>query len=439
MRDFLLVTAVIISSITALGRPAFGMLAFTCVSLLGPQSLTWGFGRTFPLAWLIAVGTIIGFLLWKEPKKFPWTRESLLLLALWALFPFTSLFAMYPTLAWLKLYNVSKILLMVFLSMMLINNERRLHLLMLVIAVSIGFHGLKDGIFSITTGGQFIVWGPEGTFLEANNAIGLAMAMNVSLLFYLLKAEKNRRLRWLLLAMFIFSYPAVICTFSRGAWLGLGANTLFILWKSRYRYLLIPASVIVLFLIIPYMPERVSNRYDELKGYEKEDSAQERFWSWEFCTRVGLSNPITGAGFDYYSLDAYERFFPEFLSRWPGKVWSCHSMWFTILGEHGLPGFIIWICLIACCTMTIRKIRSFGKIHQQDQWLKFSDMTTGAMIGYMVSGTFLDVAYFDLFYQLVAAVVIAKTIQENFLSQGKIEGHGSSGATLHEAAIQLGV
>ena len=66
-------------------------------------------------------------------------------------------------------------------------------------------------------------------------------------------------------------------------------------------------------------------------------------------------------------------------------------------------------------------------------------MTTGAMIGYMVSGTFLDVAYFDLFYQLVAAVVIAKTIQENFLSQGKIEGHGSSGATLHEAAIQLGV
>src|SRR5439155_25291123 len=185
MRDLLFVTGVLISALIALRRPVYGILAFICVSLLNPHSLTWGFGRTFPFAQTIALGTLVGFVFWREKRRLPQQREFFLLLALWAIYGISTIFAMEPQKAYLYLVLVSKILLMVCISIFLINTRERVLLLMKVIALSLGFHGLKAGIFAVTTGGNSMVWGPEGSFLEANNAIVLALAMNVPLLYHL--------------------------------------------------------------------------------------------------------------------------------------------------------------------------------------------------------------------------------------------------------------
>ena len=408
MRDLLFVTGVLISALIALRRPVYGILAFICVSLLNPHSLTWGFGRTFPFAQTIALGTLVGFIFWREKRALPQQREFFLLLALWAIYGISTIFAMEPQKAYLYLVLVSKILLMVCISIFLINTRERVLLLMKVIALSLGFHGLKAGIFAVTTGGNSMVWGPEGSFLEANNAIGLALAMNVPLLYHLSKTEQDWRLRWVERAMFFFSYPATICTFSRGAWLALAAATGLIILKSKYNVFILAAALVLVPMSLPFLPERVVNRYDDLQNYEQEQSAQSRFWNWEFCTRVGLGNPLYGGGFDYYSLQAYVLYFPEFLKRWPGKVWSCHSMWFTVLGEHGLPGITLWLLLIGSCLLSIRHLRACTKKDQDPVWFHHVDMLLGACVAYIVGGTFLDVAYFDLFYQLVAVVIVSK-------------------------------
>ena len=139
----------------------------------------------------------------------------------------------------MALSHVSKILLMVVLSTIIINNKRRLDALVRVIALSLGFYGMKAGFFSIVTGGHFTVFGPERSFLEANNAIGLALAMNVPVLFYTAKLEPDRRLRLLMMTMWALSFPAVVCTFSRGAWLGLAAASTFMVAQSRHKLLVI--------------------------------------------------------------------------------------------------------------------------------------------------------------------------------------------------------
>src|SRR4029434_4983951 len=145
MRDLLFVTGVLISALIALRRPVYGILAFICVSLLNPHSLTWGFGRTFPFAQTIALGTLVGFVFWREKGTFPQQREFYLLLALWAMYGVSTIFAMEPQNAYLHLALVSKILLMVCISIFLINTRERVLLLMKVIALSLGFHGLKAG------------------------------------------------------------------------------------------------------------------------------------------------------------------------------------------------------------------------------------------------------------------------------------------------------
>jgi putative inorganic carbon (HCO3(-)) transporter len=419
MRDVLLVLGIGIISLVALRKPAFGMVCFVGASLLNPHSLTWGFARSFPFAQWIAVGTLGGYFLSNEDKKFPKQREFFLLLALWAMFIASTPLAIEREAALHRCILTSKILLMVFLSMSLINSEERLRILIRVIALTLGFHGLKGGIFAVMTGGNYMVEGPENSFLAANNAIGLALAMNVPILFHLSRVEKDKRLVWLLRAMLVFSYPAIVCTFSRGAWLGLTAATVLVVLKLKtpHKVLVLIAAVILVPVVFQMLPERVASRYEDLRNYDTEDSAQSRFWNWELCTRVGFSHPLLGGGFDYYSPYIYDTYFPEFLQRWPGRWWSCHSMWFTVLGEHGLPGIILYIALIVSSMMSLRRVRAAGTAQGKPFLVELANMLQGAFVAYMVSGTFLDVAYFDLFYQLVAVVIIVK---DKLLSSQKI-------------------
>lgn len=409
MRDFLLIAVVGSCSLLALGRPVLGILLFICLSLAGPQSMTWGIARTLPLGQLAALGTIGGYVFWSETKRFPRQRELLLLLALWGIFGLSTLFAMYPDKAVERLIYVSKIFLMVCLSMSLINTDRRLHLLVRVIALSLGFYGLKSGIFVVSSGGNFMVWGPERTFLEANNAIGLALAMNVPLLFYLLKIETHPWLRRLIITMLVFSYPAVIGTFSRGAWIGLATATALIFLKIRYKAAVVVTLGIAGLLLLPTLPERVEKRYDDLVNYQEDRSVQSRLWSMEFCSRVGLANPLVGAGFDFNSLEAYAIYFPEFLERWPGKIWACHSTWLTVFGEHGFSGIVLFGILLGSCFLSLKRIRTYASGQFEATWiLPYVEMLKATLIVYMTVGTFYDAAYFDLYYQLIAIVVIIK-------------------------------
>jgi hypothetical protein len=122
-----------------------------------------------------------------------------------------------------------------------------------------------------------------------------------------------------------------------------------------------------------------------------------------------MAHPLTGAGFDYYSKELYAMYYPEFAERWPGKVWSCHSMWFTIFGEHGLTGAMLWVILLGSSLLSTRQLRSYGKIHPEMSWVvQCTDMLQTALFAFMVGGTFLDVAYFDMFYFLVAVLIIVK-------------------------------
>lgn len=439
MRDIVLIIAICACAVRAIGNPVFGMLAFLCVAFLNPQSFTWGIGMTFPVAMLTAVGTLIGYISWSEPKKLPFRRESALLVAFWMMFGISTIFAFYPDRALPRFVEISKVFLMVFLSTSILNTRDRLHLLMRVIGLSLGVFALKGGLFVIVSGGGQRVFGPDHTFLAGANPLGMALAMNVPILMYLLKTETIPWLRRLVMVMLMFSYPTVICTYSRGAWLALAATTVFYVWKSRHRIKIILLSavfgVIFLPLVVALLPERLTDKFNELVNYDKDGSAISRFWNWEFCTRAGLAHPFTGAGSDFYSEQAYATYFPEFLDRWPGKVWSCHSMWFTIFGEHGFPGFIIWIALLASCFLSLRQLTIYGRGHPELAWIiSYADALKFSFVAFIVGGSFFDAAYFDLFFQLIAVVVILKEQVDNVA--GLAGSIGSSGHPVSAGAVE---
>ena len=83
----------------------------------------------------------------------------------------------------------------IFVAMILINTKEKLNWLVLTIALSIGFYGVKGGVFTIVHGGAYRVQGPPGSFIDGNNELGLALAMTVPLFWYAARQSLHKIFR----------------------------------------------------------------------------------------------------------------------------------------------------------------------------------------------------------------------------------------------------
>src|SRR5215510_8603072 len=195
MRDVLVLAIIFCSLPVCFLRPYVGILVWSWISYMNPHMLCWGIARNFPVSQFVGLATLTGFPFARERDKLPLERETILLLLLWMMYTLTSFFAFNPIVAWSKWSRVSKILLFTFLTIPLFIDKKRLKYLLLTMVFSIGLYSIKGGIFSIITGGQYKIWGPEQSFIGDNNSMGLAMLMVLPMFFYLAREERYKPLR----------------------------------------------------------------------------------------------------------------------------------------------------------------------------------------------------------------------------------------------------
>jgi probable O-glycosylation ligase (exosortase A-associated) len=334
---------------------------------------------------------------WRVP---PITKETVLL-ALFALWTqITTIFAINQADAWTEWNRFSKILLMTLLTLMLLQSLEHLRALIWIIVISLGFYGVKGGIFTVTTGGNYLVWGPEGTFIGGNNEIGLALIVTIPLMRYLMLSSKRRGVRFGLGLAIVLSIVAILGTYSRGAFVGLVILGVLLALKSRHRFALVALLVAVGGTAIPFMPDAWSERMETIQTYQQDASAMGRINAWRFAFNLALDRPIVGGGFRTFTSDLFRIYFHD-----------AHSIYFEVLAEQGFVGLAIFVALL------ISVWRGAGwtrRLAEEDP--KLEDLTRLAPLlqasigGFAVSGAFLGLAYFDLFYALIAVSVLAKAV-----------------------------
>jgi probable O-glycosylation ligase (exosortase A-associated) len=291
-------------------RPWIGVLVWSWVGYMNPHRLTWDFAYSQPWAMMVALATLAGLLFaGKDRTPLPRTLPVYLLLALWAVFVISTLGAFQPVEAWDQLDKVSKILLITFVTMILFRDEEKIRYLLYVIALSIGFYGLKGGIWALGTGGANKVMGPPETFIGGNTEIGLAIIMVIPLLLLMVRHERRRWARTILRITMGFSIVAVLFTYSRGAVLGLAVILPLMFLKSRMRMLILPLALIAaLFgqsIVESLFPEQWLARMGTVQTYEQDQSANMRLNSWLVSYRLALDYPFFGAGFRPFSPAVY--------------------------------------------------------------------------------------------------------------------------------------
>lgn len=405
MRD-LIVLGIILGSLPfCFFRPHLGILVWSWVGYMNPHRLSWGIAQTFPVAYYVALAVLAGFIINADRRKLPLERETILLLLLTLMYTVSSFFALIPEDAWEEWDRTIKILLMTFLTMILMADRKRLRWLLLTIALSLGFYGFKGGIFSLLTGGAYRIWGPENTFIGGNNEMGLALLMTLPILFFLAQEEQNWKLKTLLKAILLLSIISIVFTYSRGAFLGLAVLTLTFLIKLR-KISIAVFIVVAGFLLVTFAPEAWKERMMGIQDYEEDASAMGRINAWYFAWNLALDRPLVGAGFQAFDPDLFLIYAPD-----PDDFHDAHSIYFEVLAEHGFPGLSLFLALLFSSILSVRKLKRTVKYIPSLQWVRnYCDMVELSLVAYMASGTFLGLAYFDLYYHIIAVVIILKTL-----------------------------
>ncbi len=417
MRD-LFVTLVVFGTLPyVFKRPHIGILLWGWLGYMNPHKLSYGFAHDFPFSKITALVILVGLFNAKESKKIPWTVELRILMAFIIWMFITTIFSMYPDLAWKQWDKVWKIQLMTFVTIILMQEKWRVQAMVWIIALSLGFYGFKGGIFTILTGGGYAVYGPSGTFIYGNNEIGLALIMIIPLIRYLQLTTESVFIRQGLLVTMWLCVFSVIGTQSRGALVGIVVMGLFLILKSRKKFLMILLIIILMPMIINFMPESWHSRMSTIQTYEQDGSAMGRINAWWMAFNLAKDN-IFGGGFECFKYPTFLRYAPV-----ASDVHDAHSVYFEVMGEHGFIGVGLFLVLGVVTLLSAGRISKEAKKIEEAKWISdLAAMLQVSLLGYAASGAFLGLAYFDLYYHIIALVVICGILLKKQQDAHRIEG-----------------
>ncbi|MAZ90113.1 MAG: putative O-glycosylation ligase, exosortase A system-associated [Cellvibrionaceae bacterium] len=406
MRD-LFVTAVILGSIPyIIKRPWIGVLMWSWISYMNPHRLTWGFAFDMPFAQIIAIVLVLAIVMDKSKKSIP-TDTTVMI---WGMFLFwitvTSIFAMFPSSAWVLYGKVMKIQFVTFLTMLLITDQKKINYLIWIIVLSIGFFSVKGGVFTLVSGGGYRVWGPPGGYIEENNSLAMATLMIVPLMVYLFQITPSEKkwLRYGIAGAIVLSLLSALGSQSRGALLAaLSVSGYFWLVSSR-KLITGPLLVFLVILGISFMPDSWHARMETIQHYEQDESAMGRINAWQYAINVA-SDRFTGGGMQSWKLESFLIYAPN-----PEFVHAAHSIYFSILGDHGWPGLLLFLLIIFMSWMNLNWV--IGHCPETDS-AKLAKMIKVSLVAYCTGGAFLSLAYFDLPWHLYAIAVLLRHQNSN--------------------------
>lgn len=392
-------------------RPYIGVLMWVWISVMNPHTQGWGFATTFPFAALIGGVTLVSLVFTKHSKNLPFTSVTWFFIAFVMWMNVTTMFALYPEESFEQWVKVIKIMLMTFVTMMLIKTRRHIHLLIGVIVLSLGYYGVKGGVFTVATGGEDKVWGPEGTFIGGNNEIALALIMTIPLMHYLQMTSSKMWVRHSLTVAMVLCALAALGTYSRGALLAIAAMGGFLWLKSQHKFRIALFVFVMALPALAFMPEQWGERMDTINTYEEDLSVKGRFNAWWMAYNLAKERPLVGGGFEVSMPELFLLYAPD-----PEDLHAAHSVYFQVLGEHGFVGLGLYL-LLALSTWRTGSwiIRNIGKQEEYRWAYNLATMVQVSLIGFAVGGAFLSLLYFDVPYYLMAAMVATRVLVEKEL------------------------
>lgn len=412
IRGVLLFTFLLGSLPVCFVRPFYGIVLWTILAILNPQTslFYWDAALAFPWALAVAAPTLAGVLVFHRNFGALKSWGVYLMIMMWIWFTITSVvsnqtavFVHHSADTWEKWGTVTKIMLMTFVTIMVTDSFSRLRSLLLTISGCFGYFVFKSVPFMISTGGIFRLYGPDRSMIGDNNDLGLALCMTLPIHYSMIRCEEKPWIKWYLRIAFFVTIPAIFITYSRGALLGLVAVMLLMLIQAKQRMVLVPVLLCAAFIVVVFAPMSWKNRMNPDGAIDA--SARSRFNAWTYSWRLASDYPVFGGGFDTFTQELFDRYAPN-----PLDVHGPHSVYFGVLAEHGFPGLMLYLTLVGWSFLSTFRLVRRAENYDDDVAIRYAQMLRFSLVGFLVSGAFLGRAYFEYYFTIVGCLIILNNI-----------------------------
>jgi probable O-glycosylation ligase (exosortase A-associated) len=399
-------------------RPFIGLLTFSWLAYMRGQDLCWNFARNQRWSFLVAIVTVLGYATTQPERWFLRDLRCFMMMFLVVLVTAGAIAAGdYTPHQVDRLFEYTKIVGVALFTTAVVNKPSYLRVILWVIALSLGFYGVKCGLGGVLSGMSFEVLVGPGGMMADNNDFALAMVMAIPMLLHIGTSEANKTLRRGILLTVPLTAMTVIMTHSRGGFLAMSAMFCVLVWRSRNRVagFTIGALCVVAALIVA--PASYTERIKSIEHYEEDGSAMGRLAAWQTAIKMATANPVLGVG-----LNMFMRNYAKYRSGGEHEgVRVAHNSYLQIWAECGTIALGTYLLMILLTLTGLWRIRRQAQKHYHTSWIiNYATMFEATLVGFVVGSTFLNRAHFDLLYHWVALVIafehIARREMENPLA-----------------------
>ncbi|SLN69192.1 putative O-glycosylation ligase, exosortase A system-associated [Oceanibacterium hippocampi] len=394
-----------------------GILTWAWISFMHPHRLVWG-GDQFQLTMISSLAAMFIWLVSREPKRLPMNSTMVIFIIFLLHATLTTVTAYRPGYSVEFLITLYKTFLMLFMIMATMHTKARLHAMIWLMAISIGYYAIQGSIGFLTGSGSHHFSGPPKTYIYDRNHLAIAFIMAIPLFNYLRMNTAKRFIQLGCMGVMFCAGTGVIATQSRGGFVAM-AVMLVLFWLRSGRNLLMPVMVVL--LMVPALmlaPQEWTERMQTIEHATEDGSFSGRLDAWYVAWRIAKERPLTGGGINATQLrDVFFRFVPDSpLAR------AAHSVYFQTLGDHGFVGLIIWTSFGFIAWRNLGYVRRRCKDEKGLEWARdLASMMQVSLGSFYVGAAALSLAYYDYFLTFIAlAAVLRQVIEREFAGEAAV-------------------
>ena len=254
--------------------------------------------------------------------------------------------------------------------------------------------------------------GPGG-FLKDENDVALLMGVALPYPWYMLKSNSLSKFnKFFYLSCLVVFTVALVVSSSRGGLLGFVAMLLALVLFSerpvRNMLVTLTLAVVVGTSALSLLPKDYVDDMETIS--DKGNSTRNlRFMHWTAAYEMFKDNPILGVGPGNYPWNSdryfhYSRHFNPSARNRSGR--QSHSLYFTLIPETGLVGICLFVTILLRILTRAKKILKervhFDSSHNQPDYfyLLSVKIILAALVAFLVSGVFISVLYYPIFWFL---------------------------------------
>lgn len=414
MRSLILLAAFSAYLVPVFVKPFVGVIIWLWIAIGTPHLETFGLAKNMQFNLIVAVPTMLLWFAYKKDLRTYRYTPVILLYVFSIVMIVSTLLGEIPEYSSNQLIRVTKIFILVYIIIGMVDNRIRIQACLWVFAISLGYHAAKAGLGTVATGGSFRVSGPIGSPIGDNNYTAAAFIMLMPVLNYLRLETRSKLMRWALVAVMLLTLAGIIGTYSRGGFIGMSAMIGYFWLRSKGRLRNALIVIVIAAVGASLIPQKYYDRINTIESADEEDkSFKERLGAWQAALNIANQRPL-GVGFRAYQVQTiFEKYKDE--NFWRESI-AMHSIYFEVLADLGYIGLILYLTICFLVWRNLIWIISKTEHIAELKWANsFARMLEISFAGFAVAGAALSMAFFEPLWVLIALSLSTRAIVERYL------------------------